>query len=147
VQLAICGGPHSAEDAAAVEAQMRGLPGVLVARALTDQEFSDIISASEAVLLPYRKITGSGSLLAAWTLTRGVIASDLPLFREMLAPEPDAGDTFRADDSGSLAEAITRYLAKPAALRTAAARRAANFYSWDRTVEPLVRVMEQWKSR
>ena len=147
VQLAICGGPHSPADAAAVAEEMRGVPGVLVARALTDQEFSDIISASEAVLLPYRKITGSGSLLAAWTLARGVIASDLPLFREMLAPEPDAGETFEADDSGSLAAAIRRYLAKPAEARTGAALRAANYYSWDRTVEPLVRIMERWKNR
>jgi glycosyltransferase involved in cell wall biosynthesis len=147
VQLAICGAPHSPVDARAVQEQLKGLSGVLVARALDDQEFSDIIAASEAVLLPYRKITGSGSLLAAWTLARGIIASDLPLFREMLEREPEAGELFAADDGRSLAEAIRRYLLLPASVRTAAAIRAANFYAWDRTVEPVVKVMEQWKKR
>jgi beta-1,4-mannosyltransferase len=147
VQLAICGAPHSVIDTETVRKQIHGLPGVLVARALSDQEFSDIIGASEAVLLPYRKITGSGSLLGAWTLARGVIASDLPLFQEMLACEPQAGQLFRADDSASLAEAIRHYLSTPADARAAAAMRAANFYSWDRTVEPVVKVMERWKTR
>lgn len=147
VQLAVCGSPHSAEDVATLQAQMAGLPGVLVPRPLSDQEFSDVIGASEAVLLPYRKITGSGSLLAAWTLGRGVIASDLPLFREMLSREPQAGQTFQPDDSRSLAGAIEEYLAIPGRVRSAAAIRAANFYSWDRTVEPLIKVMESWNSR
>jgi beta-1,4-mannosyltransferase len=147
VQLAICGSPHSADDVAAIRAQMAGLPGVLVARPLSDQEFSDVIAASEAILLPYRKITGSGSLLAAWTQARGVIASDLPLFREMLSAEPGAGQTFTPDDSPSLAAAISAYLSTPGQLRSAAAVRAANFYSWDRTVEPVIKEMRQWKNR
>jgi beta-1,4-mannosyltransferase len=147
VQLAICGAPHSDADEAEVRASMAGVTGVLVARPLTDQEFSDIIAAGEAVLLPYRKITGSGSLLAAWTLGRGVVASDLPLFREMLACEPEAGDRFVPDDSRSLADAIGRYLATPGSVRAAAALRAADRYSWDKTVEPLVDVLKQWKGR
>ena len=147
VQLAICGSPHSSADVADVQGRLAGLPGVLMPRALSDQEFSDVVSASDAVLLPYRKITGSGSLLAAWTLGRGVIASDLPLFREMLRNEPGAGELFQADDGASLADAITRYLSTPAPVRAAAAMRAANFYSWDRTVEPVVKVMSRWKSQ
>jgi glycosyltransferase involved in cell wall biosynthesis len=147
VQLAICGGPHSPADAEFVAHEMRGLPGVLVARSLSDQEFADIISASEAVLLPYRKITGSGSLLAAWTLGRGVIASDLPLFREMLADEPDAGELFPEGDSAGLAQTIMHYLSKPADERAKAALRAAHRYSWDKTVLPMIAVIERWKSR
>jgi beta-1,4-mannosyltransferase len=147
VQLAICGAPHSAEDTAAIQAQMGGLPGVLVARQLSDQEFADIIGASEAVLLPYRKITGSGSLLAAWSVGRGVVTSDLPLFREMLSTEPQAGEVFAGHDGRSLGAAIRRYLAIPADVRDAAVRRAANFYSWDKTVVPIVKVMERWKHR
>jgi glycosyltransferase involved in cell wall biosynthesis len=147
VQLAICGAPHSATDTEIVRKEMQGVPGVIVGRALSDREFSDIIGASEAVLLPYRNITGSGSLLGAWTLGRGVIASDLPLFREMLGPEPQAGHLFRADDSASLADAIRHYLSTPAAVRAAAAMRAANLYSWDRTVGPVVKVMRAWKTR
>lgn len=145
VQLAICGAPHSPADTAIVQSEMRSVPGVLRARALTDQEFSDLVGASDAVLLPYRKITGSGSLLAAWTLGRGVIASDLPLFREMLAREPEAGELFRAEEAASLAQAISRYLARPAATRERAALRAAQFYSWDNTVKPVVKVMQRWK--
>ncbi len=147
VQLAICGAPHSSADTAALEAEMQSVKGVLVARALNDQEFSDLIGASEAVLLPYRKITGSGSLLAAWTLGRGVIASDLPLFREMLAHEPASGDLFKPDDSVSLAESITRYLSIAADVREAAALRTAQFYSWDQTVKPVVEVMQRWQKQ
>jgi glycosyltransferase involved in cell wall biosynthesis len=147
VQLAICGAPHSSGDTAAIEAEMRTVRGVLVARALNDQEFSDLIGASEAVLLPYRKITGSGSLLAAWTLGRGVIASDLPLFREMLAQEPASGDLFRPEDSRSLAESITRYLNIAPHVREAAALRTAQSYSWDQTVKPVVEVMQRWQTQ
>jgi glycosyltransferase involved in cell wall biosynthesis len=147
VQLAICGSPYSKDDTAVVREQMRDIRGVLVPRALSDQEFADVIGASEAVLLPYRKITGSGSLLAAWTLGRGVIASDLPLFREMLATEPKAGQLFRADDAASLADAIGSYLAMPARTRNEAAVRAANFYSWDSTVEPVVKAFATWNNR
>ena len=73
-----------------------------VPRVLTNAEFSDAVAASDAVLLPYHAVTGSGVLFAAWTLGAGVIASDLPFFREMLESRPLGGRTFRLGDSTAL---------------------------------------------
>ena len=66
------------------------------------QVVSDLLHAADAVLLPYRRITGSGVLLQALTAGVGVVASDLPYFREVLAPEPDAGVFIRAGDDGCI---------------------------------------------
>jgi beta-1,4-mannosyltransferase len=138
VQL-IIGGPRNVGfDVAPVRAMLPRTPGVLIDRQLTDQEFADFTAASDAVLLPYRAITGSGALLAALGLGRGVIASGLPYFQEILADEPDAGVTVTGWDAADWADGIIRYLERPAAVRSRAALRLAARYSWDRCVEPLV---------
>ena len=114
-------------------------PGVVIDRELTDQEFADLTAASDAVLLPYRAITGSGALLAALGLGRGVVTSDLPYFREILADEPDAGMVVSGWDTAAWANALLQYLERrPAAVRSRAALRLAARYRWDRCVEPLV---------
>jgi beta-1,4-mannosyltransferase len=109
----------------------------LALRELSDQEASNILHASDCVLLPYRRVTGSGVLLSAFTMARGVVAADLPCFRAMLAIDPDAGELFRAGDAGDLAAAIERYFA-PARfpLRAAAARRIADRHAPDKVVAP-----------
>ncbi len=67
IQIIIGGLPHLYDTRGLANSQA-GLNGTaLVARTLSEQEFADIVGASEAVLLPYRKITGSGTLLAALT--------------------------------------------------------------------------------
>ncbi len=90
------------------------------------------------MLLPYRAITGSGALLAALGLGRGVVASELPYFQEILANEPDAGVTVSDWNADAWADAIARYLDRPAAARTGAAQRLAARYAWDRGVDPMV---------
>ena len=138
VQLIIGGHRHGALDAAPIFAAMGRMPGVLIDRELTDQEFADLTAASDAILLPYRAITGSGALLSALGLGRGAVTSDLPYFREILAGEPDAGVTVSGWDPSAWADGILRYLERPAAARSRAALRLAERYSWDRCVEPLV---------
>lgn len=139
VQLVI-GGPRNAgfDVARIVAAIGRTSGGVVIDRQLTDQEFADLTAASDAVLLPYRAITGSSALLAALGLGRGVVASDLPYFQEILADEPDAGLTVSGWDPADWADGIIRYLERPAGLRMRAALRLAARYSWDRCVEPVV---------
>jgi len=137
VQLVI-GGPRQAGfDASRLAASA---PDTLVTidRALSDQEFSDLTAASDAVLLPYVAITGSSALMAALGLGRGVVASDLPYFQEILAPEPDAGLLVSGRDPANWAHAILEFLHRPASTRHHAALRLAARYSWDRAVEPLV---------
>jgi beta-1,4-mannosyltransferase len=135
----IVGGPCNAGfDASQLAKNVRKTGGLLIDRRLSDQEFADLTAASDAILLPYRAITGSSALLAALGLSRGVVTSDLPYFREILADEPDAGVTVPGSDPDVWADAILDYLERPAAARNRAALRVAARYSWDTCVEPLV---------
>ncbi len=149
VQLVI-GGPRNAgfDTAPLVGSMTRTKGGILIDRRLTDQEFADLTAASDVILLPYRAITGSSALLAALGLGRGVVASDLPYFHEILAGEPDAGVTVPDWDPDAWADAILDYLERPASVRSGAALRVAARYSWDRCVEPLVAALDtQHRSR
>ena len=47
---------------------------------------------------PISESPAAGRLLAAWTLGRGVVASDLPYFREMTAADPDVARLVPPDD-------------------------------------------------
>ncbi len=137
VQLVIGGPPQAGFDAGRLTAAGTDTV-VTIDRALSDQEFSDLTAASDAVLLPYVAITGSSALMAALGLGRGVVASDLPYFQEMLAPEPDAGLLVSGRDPADWGHAILEFLTRPASTRNHAALRLAARYSWDRAVDPLV---------
>jgi glycosyltransferase involved in cell wall biosynthesis len=139
VQLVI-GGPRTPGfDTEPLRALVERTPGVrLMDRALTRQEFADIMGASDAALLSYRKITGSAALMSALGFGRGVITSDLAYFREILEDEPDAGILVPSRDPAVWARAIDGYLSRPPEMRSRAAERLAARYSWDRSVEPLV---------
>jgi len=139
VQLAIGGPVNAGFDIARLQKQIaRASSGVVIGRPLSDQEFADVTAASDAVLLPYRAITGSSALLAAVGLGRSVVASKLPYFEEILADEPDAGVMVPGLDAAAWADGILRLLERPADVRTDAALRLASRYSWNRCVEPLV---------
>lgn len=82
-------------------------------------------------------------MAAAQTFGRGVVASDLPYFREMLAPEPEAGVTFPAGDAGALAVAVRRFFETSSEERGAASRRLADRYSWEKVVAPIARWLHE----
>ncbi len=104
---------------------------------LSDQRYSDVLHACDAVLLPYREVTGSGALLSALTTSRSVIATDLPYFREATRHEPLAA-VFSADASAAgLLNAIEVHQQVAVDERSAAARRLADRYAWDRVVAPV----------
>ena len=148
VQLIVAGHPWSEGDLVAIRRAMTGLNGVvLIPRKLSDQEFADIVASCDAVLLPYSAITGSGLLLAAWTLGCGVVASDLPYFREMIPPGSDSGTLVPTGSPGALADGILGYLTVPADRRRAAALAQAAGHSWTRCVEPLAEAVLTWKHR
>ncbi|WP_161604321.1 glycosyltransferase [Roseiconus nitratireducens] len=137
VHLLIAGKRHPQFSAGCLHS-MAGSPQItLVERSLTEQEFADYANASDGILLPYRSVTGSGALLAALTFGRGVIASDLPYFKELLSGAPDAGKLFRVGDAAELASVIPEYLAIPAAIRGSAARALAEQYDWKRVIRPV----------
>lgn len=144
VQILVAGSPHRSFDLPELQRLASQTQAtVLVSRALTDQEFADYSSVCDALLLPYRKITGSGALLAALTLGRGVIASDLPYFREILQDSSEAGMLVPANDPDALADGVQRYLEIDSTRRAAAARRLAAKYAWSEVVEPVLQELRR----
>jgi glycosyltransferase involved in cell wall biosynthesis len=99
------------------------------------------MAASDAALLPYRKVTGSAVLLTAIGFGRPVIAADLPYFREVLAPEPEAATLVGGADPAAWASAIDAFFSRPVGPRHQAALRLAPRYSWNRAVTPLVEAL------
>jgi hypothetical protein len=71
----------------------------------------------------------------------GVIASDLPFFREMLEGVPLLGRTFRNGDSADLARAIEAYLAVHTDQRRQAILAAVEDLSPERVVVPFVEAL------
>jgi beta-1,4-mannosyltransferase len=143
VQLLIAGPPRRGYNLQPLRRATAALPkAVLLDRWTTNQEFADFTASSDAVLLPYTRVTTSGVLLTAWTLGSGVICSDLPFFRELLPEPSDAGRLFRANDTESLADAIRTYVAIPREVRVASAIRQARKYSWAICVRPVVQWIE-----
>jgi beta-1,4-mannosyltransferase len=148
VQLIVVGKPHrslSSNYLAELRNEIDGLDGgVMVSREVSEQEYADVVGASEAVLLSYKRVTTSGAMLSALTLGRGVVAPHLPYFAEMLEPETEAGALFAPGHSGGLANAVERYLQIPAERRAAAARRLAERYTWERCITSVGTVFEAW---
>jgi hypothetical protein len=140
VQLLVGGQAHSGFDVKGLLARAAASRGAIVAvpRVLTEREFSDAVAGSDAVLLPYRAVTGSGVMFAAWTQGAGVIASDLPFFSEMLDAHPLCGRTFAAGNAADLANAIETYLAISAETRRQAVAAAVESLAPERIVTPFV---------
>jgi glycosyltransferase involved in cell wall biosynthesis len=149
VQYVVAGQSQSPRLARQLQSTIRGVSSVkIIPRALSDQEFADLSAASDVIILPYRKVTGSSALLAALTFHRGVIASDLPFFREILAEEPDAGRLVAPDDFRALSDAIVSYLNQvPEERREAAACRLSDRFRWEDVVTPVTDAIGEWRSR
>src|SRR5262249_44459558 len=88
-----------------------------------------------------------GLLLASLTLGRGVIASDLPYFREILGAHPGAGILFPVGSPAGLAASIQRYLAIAADERAKSARTLAETFAWEKVVVPVAEIMKGWGKR
>lgn len=104
---------------------------------LDGADLADLLHAADGVVLPYLEIVGSAALAACLTAGRGVVVSDLPYFRESLAPEPDAGVFFRPGDPRDLARAVETFFSIDRAAREGAMRRLADDRRWDRVVTPI----------
>jgi glycosyltransferase involved in cell wall biosynthesis len=135
--LVVAGRPVG-RGAAAVEKHALGRPDVhLLLEEVSDRTLADLLGVADAVLLPYREVTSSGTLLQALTAGRGVVASDLPPLREALAPEPGAAEWMTPGDPASLAAAVGRFVISDGAERTASALALAERYRWEAVVEPV----------
>jgi glycosyltransferase involved in cell wall biosynthesis len=71
------------------------------------EELAAAYRAAQLVVYPYRAITTSGALATGLALGKPIVASDLPVFRELLTNGTDAL-LVDAEDSTQLANAILR---------------------------------------
>ena len=111
-------GTGSAEITAEVRAQVTrlGLKRVVLdLRFLSAEELTALYRAAAVVVYPYRAITTSGALATGVALGKAVVASDLPVFRELLTDGEDAL-LVKPGDAAALAAATLRVL-RDAALR------------------------------
>jgi glycosyltransferase involved in cell wall biosynthesis len=139
VSLILAGGAAVGGYHDQIESLVRTLPNALLVEGdLTDQQYCDLVAASDLVLLPYRSVTGSGAALAALTLGRGIVASDLPFFADLLRGDHYAGRLFARGSAHAMARTITEFLTVSPTIREEAARRLASRFDWDRVVEPVV---------
>ena len=115
-------------------------PGVtFIHGRLSDQELVNLISACDLIALPYIDITGSGALLAAWTLGKPVLATDLPFFIEMSSISRGAVFVYRKDDPTDLRRVLTSLDRSELNASSGRARETAMELRWDRTVFDVVR--------
>lgn len=120
-------------DAEGVRMAAATLPQVeLIDGYIPDQQAAELFARADALLLPYRSVTGSGVLAMARHYRLPVIASDLPaLSREIL--DDGLGWTFTAGDAQALAEVLRTAVTRPqAAVLSAAMPDAAASRGWHR---------------
>ena len=146
-QLIIAGKPHDTEIGNNIKkaaSPIKDRAAVILGEVPT-QQFADLVNASDAVLLPYRKITGSAVLLTAFSLGKGVIASDLPPLRELLNNNPAAGVLFRTGSAEGLAEGIETYFEMQSEIRNTAARGISELFPWSSVVKPVAQEIRALK--
>jgi glycosyltransferase involved in cell wall biosynthesis len=99
-------------------------------RFFDDAEVPAILAQGDVVVFPYRRIDGSGALLTALAYGKPVIATDVGMFRELLA-EPEA--LVEANSVDALARKLTELIQNPLhveTLRAVAMRTADNIPTW-----------------
>jgi len=84
-------------------------------RFASTEELVSIYRAADIVVYPYRAITTSGALATGLALGKAIVASDLPVFRELLTSDENAL-LIPPGDAGDLAQAL-RTLLNDKALR------------------------------
>ena len=139
------GAPDLVAEAQA-QVQRLGLHDVILdMRFITTEELVDLYRAADVVVYPYRQITTSGALATGVSLGKPVIASDLPVFRELLTHGIDAL-LIQPGDIPALSAAILRMLQDPHLRATlASAMQAKDFgaTSWLRIAADTKSVYEQ----
>src|SRR6202044_2048961 len=76
-------------------------------RFISTEELVALYRASSVVVYPYRAITTSGALATGLALGKAIVASDLPVFRELLTDQENAL-LVDPQDSVALADALIK---------------------------------------
>lgn len=110
----------------------------MIPRYVSDAEAAELFTRADAVLLPYRAVTGSGVVPVAYRYGKPVIVSDLPGLTEVVT-EGKTGWTVPAADADALADLLRDVMTAEAAVSmapTIAEARAA--MSWEELADALV---------
>ena len=146
VQLLIAGWSRDPAYEAKIQAlAQRSDDTVIRPEGLGSANYANAIQACDAILLPYHRVTGSGALMSAWSLGRPVVAYDLPFFAEFIDEGSRAGLLVKTGRVDALAKGIEAILKIPKSEREQAATAEADRYPWDKVVEPVMEVIDQWR--
>jgi glycosyltransferase involved in cell wall biosynthesis len=97
-----------------LQVQELGLQRVqLQFRFISTEELVTLYRAADVVVYPYRAVTTSGALATGLALGKTIVASDLPVFRELLTHEESAL-LVDPQDTVQFASALLRLAAQPA---------------------------------
>lgn len=100
-------------------------------RFVSAEELVALYRAADVVVYPYRAITTSGALATGLALSKAIVASDLPVFRELLTNGENAL-LVDPHDSGEFAGALIKLTQDPA-LREKFARRVGEMNFGDQS--------------
>jgi D-inositol-3-phosphate glycosyltransferase len=89
-----------------------GMDVVTDFRFIPDEEVPALYAQADLVVLPYKEIYQSGSLLFAMSYRKPTLCSDLPAFKDMIIPNYN-GFLFKTEDAEALAEKIIYVISNP----------------------------------
>jgi glycosyltransferase involved in cell wall biosynthesis len=108
-----------------------------VDRYVTEEEMDLWLAACDAVVLPYRKISGSAIAARAIGALRPIAASSVGGLKDVVVPGV-TGELFSPGDAGGLAEAVRRILDRGLAGYESGLARAAKEMAWPRYAERIL---------
>jgi glycogen(starch) synthase len=108
-----------------------------VDRYVTEEEMDLWLAACDAVVLPYRKISGSAIAARAIGALRPIAASSVGGLKDVVAPGV-TGELFSPGDAAGLAAAVRRILDRGAAAYEPGLARAAAEMAWPRYAERIL---------
>lgn len=146
-RLILAGGVRRAEDQAYQDRcreRIRALrleDRVEITGFVAPDQVDAIYARASVVLAPFRETSGSGSLAQALARGKAILASDLPLNREIDLRQPGALAYFRSEDPADCADRVRSLLESREAREVlkAAARKYAEAHSVAATAEAHVR--------
>jgi glycosyltransferase involved in cell wall biosynthesis len=131
VKLILAGGMRRDEDRSYFEACEKRISDeglserVKITGFVPSESMDSYFERASLVLVPFRETSGSGSIAQGFARGAAILASDLPLNRELNLREPGCVATFKSEDPQDCARQIERLLGNEGVLRELSARSSA----------------------
>jgi glycosyltransferase involved in cell wall biosynthesis len=104
---------------------------------VSEEEMGMWLAASDVVVLPYRKISGSAIAARAIGARRPIVAAAVGGLEDVVVPGV-TGELFRPGDAGGLADAVSLVLSRGLSAYTPGLDRAAAETAWPRYAEKIL---------